>query len=200
LAEQRQFELVTYTKSACQFAVFDQLVGDPPVPYENCNEWRDNVTEILTSPSGPDLVITSGSVRADPVKPDGSIPDVGESDRLFVSGLEAAWQPLAAAGVPVAVIVDTPFAGFDVPECVAENRTELSACAFDRAVAMVGHTKQQRASRDIPVQLIDMTDRICGPNLCPAVFDDYLVWRDAHHLTATYAGALADVLAERIDW
>ena len=39
---------------------------------------------------------------------------------------------------------------------------------------------------------------ICLPGHCPAVRDGILVFRDHHHLTATYAELLAGALDERV--
>lgn len=42
-----------------------------------------------------------------------------------------------------------------------------------------------------------MTDLICPAGSCPPVLGNIFVWRDAHHLTASYASTLGDVLIER---
>ncbi len=55
--------------------------------------------------------------------------------------------------------------------------------------------RQVTAAEETNVPLVDLTDWICGPELCPAVVNDLLVWRDTHHLTATYARYLAPVIA-----
>jgi len=39
-----------------------------------------------------------------------------------------------------------------------------------------------------------MTDDICHGEVCPAVIDGYIVFRDVFHLTATFAASLADRL------
>ena len=39
--------------------------------------------------------------------------------------------------------------------------------------------------------MVDMNDAICGKDSCPAVVGNIVVLRDNHHLTATYALALA---------
>ena len=49
-----------------------------------------------------------------------------------------------------------------------------------------------------PVHAIDMVDTICGPQLCPAVVGNIIVWRDNHHLTASYSLALAPYLAPKL--
>ena len=41
---------------------------------------------------------------------------------------------------------------------------------------------------------IDMTDALCGDELCPAVRDGLIVYRDDNHLTGRYAAKMASIL------
>jgi hypothetical protein len=46
---------------------------------------------------------------------------------------------------------------------------------------------------------VDLSDVICPTKgKCPAVVDGMIVYRDDHHLTATFAASLAPILAERL--
>jgi hypothetical protein len=76
----------------------------------------------------------------------------------------------------------------------------VTACttARARAVARSGLDQQQAASDLTGVPLIDLADYVCPGEACPAIIGDVLVWRDAHHLTATYARTLAPRLAEEL--
>jgi hypothetical protein len=49
------------------------------------------------------------------------------------------------------------------------------------------------------VHAIDLRDRICPGEVCPAVLGDVLVYRQSSHLTATYVGTLTDALDQAID-
>ncbi|WP_352604302.1 SGNH hydrolase domain-containing protein [Mesorhizobium sp. M0488] len=46
------------------------------------------------------------------------------------------------------------------------------------------------------VHVVDMNDALCGREACAAVVGDIIVWRDYHHMTASYALALAPYLAK----
>ena len=48
-----------------------------------------------------------------------------------------------------------------------------------------------RATRDL---LVDMTTAVCPSDPCPAVVNRKIVYRDGHHLTATFARSLAPAL------
>jgi hypothetical protein len=46
--------------------------------------------------------------------------------------------------------------------------------------------------------LVDLTDYLCPRELCPPVIGGTMVWRDSHHLTATYARSLAGPLGQAL--
>ena len=89
----------------------------------------------------------------------------------------------------------------DVPECVAEHTDAwATACTTPRAkaVARSALSQQQAAAEQSGVPLIDLDDYVCPGTSCPAIIGGVLVWRDAHHLTATYARTLAPRLADEL--
>ena len=51
---------------------------------------------------------------------------------------------------------------------------------------------------------IDMTAGICNDLTCPAIVGNIVVYKDYHHLSATYVRSLTDELgrqlSEQIDW
>jgi hypothetical protein len=48
------------------------------------------------------------------------------------------------------------------------------------------------------VTFIDLTDRYCDATTCFPVNGNVLIYRDKHHMSATYARSLAAVLGERM--
>ncbi len=193
LAEQHDWRIVTYTKSACQFATVETTL-DGEV-YQTCRDWTDNVLEELTGPDRPDLVVTAGQ-RDQGV--------VGEEDgELELSGdaMEAAmvdtWTRLRNAGVKVVVVADTPQTGSDVYACVSENPDRLTECTYDRehGIAASGAPTQESAAKAADVPFIDLTDFICPATECPPVIGNVLIYRQGSHLTRTYI----ETLAPRLD-
>ena len=50
-----------------------------------------------------------------------------------------------------------------------------------------------------PPGLIDLTNAICpGTGACPVVINNMIVWRDQHHLTATFAASLAPEIDKQL--
>ncbi|MEV8337702.1 acyltransferase family protein [Leucobacter sp. NPDC077196] len=193
LAEARGWRLVTHTKSACSLAAVEQ--GGNSRPYTECNAWNPLVQQEIIE-LHPDLVVTVNAGRRG-VWQDGE-PLAGDA-RLdaFAGGLAETWRSFTSAGIPVAVIADTPDMGIDVPECVSANPDRLTRCAVPRSEAIGTQPKAEPIAVEglTDVSLIDMNDWICPDAAsCPAIVGNVLVWRDNQHLTATYAETLVQPL------
>lgn len=130
---------------------------------------------------------------------DDGTPVTGAPARAaLAAGFQQSWSTLAAAGMPVAVIKDTPLPNIDVPACVAENTDSLTACAVPRSEAEANlGAAQLAAAAELPdVTMLDLNDRICPADQCAAVIGGVIVYRDVSHLTATYSRSLAPGLTE----
>lgn len=194
LADEYQFQLRTYTKSACPLAAVDFVIGEQNLRYDSCYEWNDLLMEELTGPTKPDVLVTSMSYKWAAMDESGDRLPTEQAQVLLADGLTITWNKITEAGVPVLVIRDTPRPSFDVPECVVSNRADLIECSFDREASLQAATAQIEAADRTEVTLVDLADRICSTDLCPAVTENLLVWRDRHHLTATYARYIAPSL------
>ena len=60
-------------------------------------------------------------------------------------------------------------------------------------------TREQNVAAATGAGLIVLTDQICpGTGNCPVVINNTIVWRDQHHLTATFAATLAPAIDEQL--
>jgi peptidoglycan/LPS O-acetylase OafA/YrhL len=192
LAKEHGWRLETYTKSSCGFFTVPVWVAKPPVEYTSCGEWNANLLARLTAPNRPDLVITAGS-NLYGVLQDGRFLNIEDSKALFVQGLRRTWQAVTAAGIPLLVIRATARGLLDVPDCISANPGRLSRCATLTKTSMGrAGDSDLLAARDLPrTRVVDLTAAICPGRYCPAIIGRVIVWRDGHHLTATYARSLA---------
>ena len=90
------------------------------------------------------------------------------------------------------MIRNTPYVKFDPGECLSATPAK---CFTSRSEGAPNDVLALAAKAESNVAFIDMNDDICGPEVCPAVVGNIIVWRDYHHLTATYSLALAPYLA-----
>ena len=95
----------------------------------------------------------------------------------------------------VVILADTPHSAVDVPSCLSANWWDIRPCSTKRAQAMSDHGKLEGAAANAAgVAMIDLSADICPMAPCPAVVDNMIVYRDAHHLTATFAESLGPEL------
>jgi hypothetical protein len=106
------------------------------------------------------------------------------------------------AGVPgrIAIIVDTPQSKYDVPACLSTNRDDARRCETARNGAFNWrHLRLERAAaKATGATIVDLSDAICPTTSCPVVLAGMIVYRDSHHLTATFARSLAPALAAKL--
>jgi peptidoglycan/LPS O-acetylase OafA/YrhL len=203
IAVQNGWRLVTYLKSSCSIA---------DIPVYNmrlhrfspeCAQWRSAaIAEIIRL--RPVAVIiaefSSGYIR-------GALTDLGENAvdlAAWSNGLNRTVETFHRAGIAVIELRDSPTPGRDMKNCLARadwHRQPLSSCETQRSEALdEGVTNAERAvSERIPsVAFVDLTVEICDSSTCPAVRDGIPVYRDANHLTASYAAHLAVPLASAL--
>ena len=166
LAKQNDWRIVTYTKSACQFATVEtSLDGEV---YQTCRDWTDNVLDRLTGPDKPDVVVTAG--QRDQGVVGGSDGDLELSEDAMQAALVDTWTRIEDAGVKVVVLADTPQTGGDIYACVAEHPDDLTACTYDRqhGIDASGAPVQGAAAKEAGVPFVDLTDFICPVRRVPA--------------------------------
>ncbi len=198
IAEQRGWRLLVYTKSSCPLVDATVAVGKDDRPYTGCTGWNADVQRIMAA-ERPDLVLTSSTAYR--VTEGGTVLDPARSDATMLEGFRSAWSRLVAEGAVVVAIADTPRPGFDMADCVSANEGSLRSCAVPRTTAMslAGQAVTEAAAGQNAVHLVDLGDFICPDTTCAPVIGRVLVYRDEHHITATYARTLAHAMEVRLE-
>lgn len=141
-----------------------------------------------------DLVITSQKNGVAWLTTAGKTPE--ESS---IAGLVSAWQPLIKQGIPILVIKDNPMPIPDVIRCL-ETKT-LAKCSVLRNSA-IPFDPQVQATIQIKsklVKIVNFDNVYCDSKVCFPVIGKVVVYRDANHLTSTFARTLAQYLKPKID-
>lgn len=200
IATDAGWRLLTTTKSSC--GLFDATRDEGGSEYTACREHNAHAVDELIE-LGPDAVIVSQRHHS------AIDPETGKnSQAAMVAGLVRVWKRLTDAGIDVVVLNDNPTPvdasgeSYQVYECVADHRDDLSACSFSRSagVAESGTPALLEAARRVPaVQVVDMTDTICNDTTCPPVIGNVLVYRQGSHLTNRYAMSTRAILQRRLE-
>jgi hypothetical protein len=191
IAEARHWRVLTFVKVACPF--LDLRIRNVALKreYTECEAYREATIARLGT-IRPDLTLISSSRFA--IHPvlgaDASIARQGAALARFIDRLSGE----------IAVIVDTPDPGRDVPACLSGHVRDVRACAVSPEVAGAGHLGaiEEAATEATGAGLIDLTRRVCRADPCPVAVDGMIVFRDTRHLTATFSRSLAPDLDRSI--
>lgn len=184
IVEQRDIQLVTFFHANCPFNASqterDVEWGDP------CKEANEKTLERLAEMDA-DLVITSNWTE-------------GEWAGDPVAGFEEAWQEIPA---PIVVIADNPAMQPEdgTTSCVVENYPDTEKCAIPRDEALPEDYQlpaAEAAAGNEDVEVLNLTDAYCTEDECPPVIGNVMVYRDPHHVTATYMRTLAPMLWDEL--
>jgi hypothetical protein len=191
IAQQQHWKLISLTKSGCPFSDIHRVYKKKE--YTSCVTWNRSVAAQVAT-LAPDLLVTT-ELDFYPTLQAGK-PLKGAANRAeMVRGLSDRIIAVRKAATPVATVAETPRMGFDTAGCVGTHLEDLAACARPRAEVLGGAGVVEAAARRSGASFVDLTSHLCSVTTCPAVLGNRLVYRDKHHLTATFARSLAPVLA-----
>jgi peptidoglycan/LPS O-acetylase OafA/YrhL len=190
LAEEHDWRLIAITKFSCRFMDLPMYSLILHRYYSECETWKPEVLQRLQQLK-PDLVIVSAAHDLTPINPADSDP---------VRQGKAMARYLTQIPGKIAVIVDTPISAHDMPVCLSRHLDDVSKCSTPRATGAPADyaTLEQTATAASGATLVDMTDAFCNAQVCPAIINDMIVFRDTQHMTATFAASLADLLFSRL--
>ncbi|QNU61642.1 acyltransferase family protein [Vreelandella titanicae] len=177
LANEYGFKLISIVKQSCSLGY--EIVEDN----RSCKIWNENIIDYLAE-INPDLVITNSS-RSN--RPRENRLVVGDPIEFVPAGHVEKWKEITALGIPVIGIRDNPWFESDPSYCVWKNSREASECARPVEEVLLQENPANEYQDEIPLFIsIDFTKLICEDRVCPAFFDERLMWSDTHHLSRTY--------------
>ena len=190
IGDQQDWLVLNRTKSSCPVGGSQSQLEAPfNRPYTECDQWLHSIaTELEQTPV--DLVIVSG------YQPRFGGP-ASQDPEAWRSALNQDLVNIKSRAGAVVVIGDTPYLAQDVPACLAKHSDSVEECA-SRRTDVLANGADRAAAELSGLPYLDMTDGICGATYCEAVRFGRVVWRDAHHITASYAAALGPALQSQL--
>jgi peptidoglycan/LPS O-acetylase OafA/YrhL len=192
------YYLVKPNCAASLVEVGDQRAGFEP--WTACTEFRewalDRVAELE-----PDLVAVSSSPPNRVVYDDGTAVHRGrpEYDELVRAGYQELFSRLERTADRTVLIRDVPRHEGDPGPCLTTDSPDLGDCLSTPDPALEAYSDLPvEVARQAGIEWIDPTKWVCWRDRCPAVIGDLLPYRDRGHLSAAYAGTLADELGSEL--
>jgi hypothetical protein len=190
------WKLIPYLKINCPFLDLKlDWYGPPRTPYPECDTWNPVILSKLQK-SPPNLIIISMSRWI-------FTHDTGQENVTDEAASLIRMIKKLPAASRVVIIQDPPLPTvWKVPECLASNLTNYTKCDYPRynGTGSGMGLREQQAAAATGAGLIDLTGTICpgSGSTCPVVQNGMIMWRDDHHLTATYSASLGPVIDAKL--
>jgi len=186
--EARNWRLDVYVGKGCEWR--EPSADDS----EACVARRTIMQDAFTGDRPYDIVLVTSK------SPDET--SVAEQAAIRAATL-AAWRPVLELGTSIVVLRDNPRVTDEAAACVdRSSATELlaGACAFPvtEAYPNVDLNTAAAAMTDGAVPVVDLGGLYCSADTCPLTVGNVLVYRDRHHITATWSRTLAPLLVAQI--
>lgn len=179
------------------------VVGLPPTAQNtaDCAGFhRDVVAELASLRGfGIDRVVIAARW---PFGGDDAFRPVGDRRDAWVAPLRQSVASARAAGLRVVLVVDTPYFGRSVPDCLAlrtDAQCALPTAEMARRRADFLAVATPMAQADSGISIIDLNPHLCGGQTCPAMRDGLVMLRDAGHLSQRASRMLADWAGADLD-
>ncbi|OZE35350.1 MULTISPECIES: acyltransferase family protein [unclassified Rhodococcus (in: high G+C Gram-positive bacteria)] len=179
------FAVVTFLKMGCPLST-DTMPMLGPNEYPDCLDWTQTVLAEVAEMQ-PDYLFTTATRPREDAPGDFTPP-----------WYASVWQQLTANGVGILGIRDTPWLAYRAIDCLADGGTAAS-CGIPRDEALDPVNPALASSFQLPgFSALDLSDAVCDDTVCRAEQGNVLIYRDEHHLTATYVRTLTTELGRQI--
>ncbi|MBY4129761.1 acyltransferase [Rhodococcus fascians] len=185
LGIQHGFKVVTFLKMGCPLSA-DTMPMLGPNEYPDCLDWTQTVLSDVAAMK-PDYVFTTST------RPRDDFP--GDYTPAWYT---AVWRELAAEGVGILGVRDTPWLAYRAIDCMADGG-DATSCGIPRGEALDPVNPALAASFQFPgFSSLDLSDAVCDDAVCRVEQGNVLIYRDEHHLTATYVRTLTTELGRQV--
>jgi len=174
LARKNGFELISLTKSACS-SVDSPRANQGAYKNSECEQWRENSIERIQKMKPDAVILSNFQYFTTPRGFSSRAQWWNEGQRRLLSDLQGSSQNLI-------YISDTPHPLRDIPNCLATQDIEKCNGTVKTPNVIIKGFKK-----------IDPTSWLCT-DICPAIKDGYVAYRDASHISVKAAIALAPLL------
>lgn len=122
--------------------------------------------------------------------------------RTIVPAIGRAWRVAQEAGSKVVPILDNPEITTAALSCVSDapaDQRSFDSCSVPEQHGLGGADYNGLAADAAGIAAVDLHQYFCGDDTCPVVIGGVIVYRDAHHMTATYSKTLAPFLVKAVE-
>jgi len=178
IANRSGYKLVSLTKSACP-SVDTKRNDQGAFKMARCAKWRENSLSRINRIKPDVLIMSSFQYFAQPAQ-------FSDRDKWWDDGQRKLLNQVKNSSPLLIYITDTPHPVRDIPACLANN--SISKC----------NTSERSNDLSIPgFKVVNPNPWLCS-NVCPAVKDGVVAYRDASHISVDMSIALIPRLTQAL--
>jgi len=192
VAERQGWRLLNLTMSACPPADVRLWVPSWNRVSSECTSWREQAIRRLAR-ERPAIILVSGTRGFQLADSSGTVLSGVARTMAWEAGMKRTLARLRPVAGRVIVIADTPLSRVDPPVCLAQHPTSVLACSTPVAAAINQSwlEAERRLAGQAGAGFIDPSLWVCPSSPCPVVIGNALIFRNAGHLTATFAATMS---------
>ena len=191
LGKQHHWRIALRTKVSCPAT--DVRVRNKALhrEYAECDRWRQAALADIAR-LRPAVVVMSSAA---------SVGASDTTDQAWTAGTARTVSRFKALGAAVVLLGDTPRTKAEGLDCLAAHLDDVRACRLPAGIAYYFPDRRAgdlAAAAKAGALVVDPDAWFCAEGWCPAVVGPFVVFRDASHITASYARWLAPALLDRL--
>jgi peptidoglycan/LPS O-acetylase OafA/YrhL len=197
VAKREKWHVATMVKGSCPLT--DARRTSSPAEADSCEDWNAAAHRWLAEHPEIRYVVVSAS-SANRFRTSRASDD---SFQAAVDGYVSAWNRLPASVRTVIVLRDIPRPREDVVVCseLALRRGDtVDECGLPRTTALLPDPEVTATeSTRRRVEVVDLTPAFCTGDRCEPEVGGAFVYRDGHHMTATFGRSLVPQLTTQLE-
>ncbi len=178
IATSQGYKLFSFTKASCA-AIDIPRPNKGAFKASECKKWQENQM-VKIKKIKPDILILTNSEHYQLKESE------NQKNFYWQQAQRKLYEELKPVSKNVIFLVDTPKPQIDVPACLASGKEE-ECNQIDRPTKLGSPSYKK----------IDLTDWFCD-STCPAIKEDYIVYRDASHISLAAALEATEILRSEL--
>ena len=190
LAIYKNWKLISLTMSSCWPADIPAWNSTTNLMMDNCEIWRSSAITLI-SKIKPKYIFVAGTSGFSTVDSEGNVLKGDDRFNAWQEGMNKTLQSLKASTNSLFYLADYPIATPDPISCIKANKT-IKNCVMplEKAISFDWLQKESDIANENGAIFVDGTEWICQTDPCSPIAGNYLIYRDAGHLTSTFARTL----------
>lgn len=198
LAIYKNWKLLSLTMSSCWPADMPAWNATTNMMMDNCEIWRSNSLDLI-SKTKPKYIFIAGTSGFSTADLEGNVFTGDQRFAIWQDGMNKTLQKLKSSSKKVFYLADYPISVPNPVSCLKLNRTVQNCVQpLNKSISFDWLQKESDISTNNGVIFVDGTEWICQTDPCAPISNNYLIYRDAGHLTSTFARTLFTPLYAQI--